>query len=614
MLSKLTTSQNAAIRLHKELSTALSVIKQVPVDEDNNSADGQGRGVLLNAKSNTNSEETGHQVSISNELKERLIQEILDLLPKIEQQGDKLSEIANNSSLWEAYRKEAKKQQAEESKKLNGEAKHKKEIKAQHGTPDTSPSKQPQKHNKGQEQSKHVDQPKPLNSWSCSKCTYDNLAWSTQCEICKSIRDNESDWSFNVKKQRKASAEDDSKKKKIQPTKILRPVPSAANTQSSSPWNNSLKPPSESSNSVNYASVAGSRNSSPSLNVKDRATPPSKSPTPFLNSSPQKVKLPQQPTFTKSPAKTPNQFPSTPQNSTENIAQQMMDFNLGTNVIGVNNPVYTPPPQQHGLTQSIAPPHAFHAVQAPLQLQFGSLNGGDTTTLYHPIESKLPTPSQSNGHGLWASVQPTPPQYYSRFHGNSSHPRDVDFVAIDRENTNNFVPIEEFPLSNSSLWAFSGTSTGDSSMLNGTTDESSWSSFGDRHHVGFYNTRTSDPFYPSVDSRGGNSTTTPGVFYDNYSAFSNSPFPISNASVTLKGPSYPQTKHSPSNATPNETTSKLRCASQPCAVCAAESMFECNFCSGLRRKGIPVPSTFFCDAHLSSSTWKEHQKVHEQYS
>ncbi len=483
MLSKLTTSQNAAIRLHKDLMNASTIISQITVDEDNNSADGQGRGVLLNAKSSSSSEETGHQVGISMELKERLVQELSELLPKVEQLGDKLSETANNSSLWEAYRKDVKRQQAEEAKRAEEKKKESKKK-------------------------KEIEEEKPRKE------------------------------------------EEPKKKKQVKSTTC---------------WNtNTLKPPEQ----VNYAAVA-SGTSSPLLTKS-----PSKSPVMNGVSSPPKKIL-------KKP--------------TTQVAQQLMDLNLGTNVIGVNNPVYTPPPTQHTPVPQ-QQPHAFHQQTIPMHLPFGTIN--EPVNAFYPEVSHVQVQQQQQPVSAWGNPQ----AMYSRFQGNSTHPRnDVDFVSIDRESSQ-FVPIDEYPLPiapNSSLWSFSGN-TGTTSAVNGA----SWSTYQDHHDAGLYS-----PFYPvdaisnnaAVDNQSG------AVFYDNFSAFSNSPFAL-DPSIAVKGPPV----ESNFNAIANEQTRNR--ASQPCAVCGSESMVECNFCSGLRRKGVLVPATFFCDSHLSSSTWKEHQKVHEQYS
>lgn len=107
MISKLTSNQNAAIRLHKDLSHALEVLKDLPVVENNSYPH---RGLIITSIPNFG-------IGINKVLKDKLVAECKSFIPKVEKIGDTLSEVANHASLWEAYRQELKKNITEKQKK-----------------------------------------------------------------------------------------------------------------------------------------------------------------------------------------------------------------------------------------------------------------------------------------------------------------------------------------------------------------------------------------------------------------------------------------------------------------------------------------------------------------
>jgi hypothetical protein len=65
-----------------------------------------------------------------------------------------------------------------------------------------------------------------------------------------------------------------------------------------------------------------------------------------------------------------------------------------------------------------------------------------------------------------------------------------------------------------------------------------------------------------------------------------------------------RTKSEPSN---------LMNVKQPCNNCGVESIFECNFCANLIRKGVNLEKIFFC-SDCMKKCWKIHHKIHEKLS
>lgn len=180
MLAKLTNAQTQAIHLHRDVMDAYDIIDIIPVD-DNNAANSH-RGVVLSTMLEN------HQVGISEALKERLLKACDHLLPAIEELGDELSSIANNSSLWEAYRQELDEKNetpaSTQKTQKNGTTQKKKNT-----APNTAT--QQQHHQQG-------------TIWECKKCTWENKMSNSICEACHEPRETDNgEWSTNTKKTRR---------------------------------------------------------------------------------------------------------------------------------------------------------------------------------------------------------------------------------------------------------------------------------------------------------------------------------------------------------------------------------------------------------------------------
>ena len=52
---------------------------------------------------------------------------------------------------------------------------------------------------------------------------------------------------------------------------------------------------------------------------------------------------------------------------------------------------------------------------------------------------------------------------------------------------------------------------------------------------------------------------------------------------------------------------------KPCNLCGKESIFECNFCANLIKKGINLEKIFFCSDCMKQG-WKNHHGTHEKLS
>lgn len=493
MLSKLTVSQNSAIRLHKDLVNALDIGQNIPTSEDNK-ADGSGRGILINSKTSLTSADE-HQIGIGEDLKDRLCQEILDLIPKVENMGDNLSKIVNNASLWEAYRKEAKK--AQNAKKTEKEAKKCTEEKVQ--------------------QQQQVIKPSFVNEYETSP---------EKRHRKKSIE--ESNLAFN-RIPNKSKTIPIILQKQTEPTTQVTILKAPNRT---SPWQ------------TNEESSPAPKKPIPQLVESS----PDKSPLykfdyPSLSES---VKLPK---GSSPQPKTPIKIPITP-----SCSESAPRPSVSHNVVGGTDSIYKP----------------LHSIDH----QFDT----NSTLFGSPQQfSDLTSP-------LWPSPEQIYPQY------------------------NQIETNYERNLPNNSLWSFPPTMPNQQSPHVATSASShnipTWNSFNDTHN--FYN---SDIFVP-IDSISGNSRNRnlegAGVFYESYGSYNNTVNEGFDSSLYEEIPQHHQYKQF------NDQGLGLRTVRQPCAVCGEESMFECNFCATLRKRGLPKPPTFFCSEHLSSSYWKEHQKVHEQ--
>jgi hypothetical protein len=205
MLAKLTSAQNAAIRLHRDLDTALDIIQGIPVD------DTQGanlrRGMLLNTTTIEKS-----QIGVSSNLKDKIIAECEDLLPKVERLGNQLSEVANNASLWEAYRieyREKKKkkqmlQQQQQQQQFDDSSTNISNSSKQQGSGTSTTTKKKQKRKNNQKSPGTATSiGHDSNSWACKKCTYINICTDANCEMCNNPKPVDEEWSVNIKKKNK---------------------------------------------------------------------------------------------------------------------------------------------------------------------------------------------------------------------------------------------------------------------------------------------------------------------------------------------------------------------------------------------------------------------------
>lgn len=144
MFARLTTTQNSAIRFHREITKAANVIDDIQTDEIN--ARNTDNGVKLSSI-------TGYQIGISSELKSRLCEACQGVLRRIENLGHRLSQLTNHTSLWDMY------------------------IQGQH----VEPSLQPQHENV---QYDLFDSLPSEAAWQCTKCTYLNEPRKGLCAAC----------------------------------------------------------------------------------------------------------------------------------------------------------------------------------------------------------------------------------------------------------------------------------------------------------------------------------------------------------------------------------------------------------------------------------------------
>nr|CAG4716441.1 unnamed protein product [Naegleria fowleri] len=226
MLSKLTTCNNAAIKLHKDLISALEYIQDLPCNSESSSGISvldpeDERGVSLNSKHLTVSGEDNSEaqtsgggddeliIAISSSLKELLIEKCNEIIPTIEKLGDQMSEIAGSSSLWNAYIKEHREEQEKiKQRKLQQQALKSSSIsttppthlhiptntsttsnvnrKRNNSTSSTSSS--------GSISSSGSSSTNPQNGWSCLECTYVNKASLTRCKMCNNPKPSEPEW------------------------------------------------------------------------------------------------------------------------------------------------------------------------------------------------------------------------------------------------------------------------------------------------------------------------------------------------------------------------------------------------------------------------------------
>lgn len=179
MLARLTTTQNAAIRLHRDLSKAINIIDAIPVDDSNGG--NLRRGLQLS------SIDRESQIGVGHVFKNRIVNACKDVLFRIESLGGELSELANNSSLWDAYMQDKEAGQSSAVPPRKQEEGHRAEER-------TIQQKISRIGNENMNVSRDM--------WSCRKCTFENKLGSTVCEICGDYRSHEEgeDWKSTGKK------------------------------------------------------------------------------------------------------------------------------------------------------------------------------------------------------------------------------------------------------------------------------------------------------------------------------------------------------------------------------------------------------------------------------
>ncbi|KAG2373487.1 hypothetical protein C9374_012094 [Naegleria lovaniensis] len=224
MLSKLTTCNNAAIKLHKDLISALEYIQDLPCNSESSCISvldpEDERGVSLNSKhltfsgddnseAQTSSGDDELVIAISSSLKDLLIEKCNEIIPTIEKLGDQMSEIAGSSSLWNAYIKE----HHEEQEKMKQRKLQQQALKSSSSSISTTPpthlhipintaSNVNRKRNNstsstsssGSISSSGSSSTNPQNGWNCPECTYLNKASLTRCKMCNNPKPSEPEW------------------------------------------------------------------------------------------------------------------------------------------------------------------------------------------------------------------------------------------------------------------------------------------------------------------------------------------------------------------------------------------------------------------------------------
>ncbi|EFC40815.1 predicted protein [Naegleria gruberi] len=248
MLSKLTTSNNAAIRLHKDLISASEFMQNLPatnmtgitlLDPDDE------KGASLNSKhlhttSESQTPDDESIISISATLKQLLIDKCIELIPTVEKLGDQMSEIIGTSSLWAAYIKEHNEEQRLKQTKKAQQAK---------STAPTTPASTSSNYSTGRKRTNSTSSTSSTNSfsstgstgsankWSCSECTYLNVNSLSRCKLCDTPRPSEQEWIDASKKGNASSnATKNSVANNTKPTPTttkVQPTTTASNTKKS---------------------------------------------------------------------------------------------------------------------------------------------------------------------------------------------------------------------------------------------------------------------------------------------------------------------------------------------------------------------------------------------
>eukprot|EP01080_Neovahlkampfia_damariscottae_P009350 gene9350-1437_t len=146
------------------------------------------------------------------------------------------------------------------------------------------------------------------------------------------------------------------------------------------------------------------------------------------------------------------------------------------------------------------------------------------------------------------------------------------------------------------------------------------SSFDDQMNLGKWSSSTDDLYdsndFNSYKSPFFNSRKETSKFSSNFSSFTSSKpttpfdFPSSHKEEQNSFMKQPRnrTKSEPANVYYSNSNIK-----KPCNICSKESIFECNFCANLIKKGVNLQKIFFCSDCMKTG-WKNHHKIHEKLS